>query len=211
VIASYTFMSINGELMDKNLADGQPIATLLTILAQASVLKRLPRTGWLLNGVTPCESVADHTAGVALLTLTLANSINNDWRGAGLQRPLDVGRAVTLAVLHDLAESIVTDLPKHSTQLIGSDTKRRVETEAITAIFDGAPNADDYATLWDEYTNIDSPEARLVHDADTLDMVHQALRYELAGHRTLDEFWQGHRWHYGLCEHLFEVLHKSRR
>ena len=196
--------------MDRDRASEQPIATLLTVLAQASVLKRLPRTGWLLNGVTPCESVADHTAGVALLTLALANALNTDWRGAGLERPLDVGRTVTLAVLHDLAESIVTDLPKRSTQLLGSENKRRAEAEAFASIFAGAPNSDDYATLWNEYTSNGSPEARLVHDADALDMVHQALRYEHAGHRTLDEFWQGHRWHYGLCEHLFEVLRNSR-
>jgi putative hydrolase of HD superfamily len=188
----------------------QPIASLLTVLAQASVLKRLPRTGWLLNGVTPCESVADHTAGVALLTLALANTINADWHGAGLERPLDVGHAVTLAILHDLAESIITDLPKRSAQLIGADIKRRAEAAAIATIFDGAPHIDDYAIFWSEYTDNSSPEARLVHDADTLDMVHQALCYELAGHRTLDEFWQDHRWHYRLCEHLFEVLHKSR-
>ncbi len=188
----------------------QPLASLLSVLAQASVLKRLPRTGWLLNGVTPCESVADHTAGVALLTLALANAINADWRNAGLERPLDAGRAVILAVLHDLAESIVTDLPKRSTQLLGSENKRRAEANAIAAIFDDASNANDYTTLWDEYTSNHSPEARLVHDADALDMVHQALCYELAGYRTLDEFWQGHRWHYRLCEQLFEVLHKSR-
>ncbi len=188
----------------------QPISGLLSVLAQASVLKRLPRTGWLLNGVTPCESVADHTTGVALLTLVLANAINADWRSAGLERPLDAGRAVILAVLHDVAESIVTDLPKRSTQLLGSETKRRAEADAIAAIFNDAPNSNDYAILWREYTDNSSPEARLVHDADALDMVHQALRYELAGHRTLDEFWQGHRWHYRLCEQLFEVLHKSR-
>ncbi|MFN3335483.1 MAG: HD domain-containing protein, partial [Caldilinea sp.] len=103
-----------------------------------------------------------------------------------------------------------TDLPKRSTQLLGSETKRRAEADAIAAIFNDAPNSNDYAILWREYTDNSSPEARLVHDADALDMVHQALRYELAGHRTLDEFWQSHRWHYRLCEQLFEVLHKSR-
>jgi putative hydrolase of HD superfamily len=88
----------------------------LSLLAHASILKRLPRTGWLLNGVTPCESVADHTTGVALLTLALAGAINADWQRAGLARPIDAGRAVMLATLHDLAESVITDLPKRSAQ-----------------------------------------------------------------------------------------------
>jgi putative hydrolase of HD superfamily len=164
------------------------LSALLTILEHACVLKRLPRAGWLLNGVVPCESIADHTTGVALLTLALADALNTDWQAHGLERPLDTGRALRLAVLHDLAESRVTDLPKRSTLLLGTDTKRRAEEDINEA----------------------SPEARVVHDADTLEMVHQALLYERAGHRTLDEFWQGHRWHYRLCEQLFDVLRNAR-
>lgn len=190
--------------------DEQSLSGLLNVLAHAVILKRLPRTGWLLNGVTPCESVADHTTGVALLTLALADAINVEWRQAGLTQPLDTGRAVRLAVLHDLAESIVTDLPKRSAQLLGAEVKRQAETDAFAAIIADLPNSDDYTTAWAEYTQRSSPEARLVHDADVLEMVHQALRYEQAGRRTLDEFWQGHRFHYRLCEHLFEVLRKLR-
>jgi putative hydrolase of HD superfamily len=185
-------------------------SAILTLLAQAGTLKRLPRTGWLLNGVQPCESVADHTTGVALLTLALAGALNADWQAVGLDRPLDAGRAVMLAVLHDLAESIVTDLPKRSAQLLGAEIKRRAEAEALESILAGLPESSDYTTLWAEYIANASPEARLVHDADALEMVHQALQYERAGHRTLDEFWRGHRWHFGLCEHLFELLHNSR-
>lgn len=185
-------------------------SSLLNILAHIAVLKRLPRTGWLLSGVQPCESVADHTAGVALLTLALASAINADWQAAGLARPIDVGRAVTLAVLHDLAESVVTDLPRRSAQLIGAETKRRAEAAALANILAGLPATDDYATLWAEYAATSTPEARLVHDADALEMVHQALEYERAGHRTLGEFWRNHRWHFSLCEHLYQVLQKLR-
>ena len=35
--------------------------------------------GWLLAGVTPAESVAEHSYGVALLPLLLAEEINQDW------------------------------------------------------------------------------------------------------------------------------------
>lgn len=189
---------------------GSTPSAILTILAHATTLKRLPRTGWLLNGVQPCESIADHTTGVALLTLALASALNADWRAAGLERPIDVGRAVMLAVLHDLAESVVTDLPRRTTQLIGAEIKRRAEAQALPDILAGLPDADDYTTLWTEYATASSSEARLVHDADALEMVHQALQYERAGHRTLDEFWRNHHWHFRLCEHLHQVLQKSR-
>jgi putative hydrolase of HD superfamily len=191
-------------------SDRPPIPALLTILEHACALKRLPRTGWLLNGVVPCESIADHTTGVALLTLALADALNADWQAQGLERPLDVGRALTLAVLHDLAESRVTDLPKRSTTLIGAEVKRCAENEAFSMIVGALPAANDYTSLWREYVEDASPEARLVHDADALEMVHQALLYERAGHRTLDEFWRGHRWHYRLCEQLFDVLRNAR-
>ncbi|HHW85578.1 MAG TPA: HD domain-containing protein [Chloroflexi bacterium] len=185
-------------------------SAILNVLAHAAVLKRLPRTGWLLNGIQPCESVADHTTGVALLTLALASALNADWQAAGLERPIDAGRAVQLAILHDLAESVVTDLPRRSAQLIGAEIKRRAEATALTDILAGLAGGDDYATLWTEYATTASPEARLVHDADRLEMVHQALQYERAGHHTLGEFWCGHHWHYRLCEHLYQVLQKSR-
>ncbi len=185
-------------------------AAIVTLLDHGSILKRLPRMGWLLNGVIPCESVADHTAGVALLTLVLAGTINADWRSEGLDAPLNVGRAVTLAVLHDLAESIVTDLPKRSAELLGSKAKHSAEAAAIDSLLANLPSGHDYAILWSEYGARATPEARLVADADKLEMVHQALQYERAGHRTLDEFWHGHRWNYGLCEYLYRLLHHQR-
>ena len=186
------------------------VAALLTLLDHGTILKRLPRTGWLLNGIVPCESVADHTTGVALLTLALASAINADWRAAGLDAPLDIGRAVTLAVLHDLAESVITDLPKRSAQWLGAEAKHRAEAAAIAGLLAELPGGGDYTILWNEYDARATPEARLVGDADKLEMVHQALQYERAGHRTLDEFWQDYRWNYGLCEHLYEVLHRQR-
>lgn len=185
-------------------------AAIVTLLDHGSILKRLPRMGWLLNGVIPCESVADHTAGVALLTLVLAGTINADWRSEGLDAPLNVGRAVTLAVLHDLAESIVTDLPKRSAELLGSKAKHSAEAAVIDSLLANLPSGHDYAILWSEYGARATPEARLVADADKLEMVHQALQYERAGHRTLDEFWHGHRWNYGLCEYLYGLLHHQR-
>lgn len=186
-------------------------ASLLTLLDHATVLKRLPRTGWLLNGVAPCESVADHTCGVALLALGLAEQINAGWQDEGLARPLDVGRVITLAVLHDLAESVLTDLPKRSTALIGSDAKHAAEAQAMQNVLAGLPNGRMYVDLWAEYDAAATPEARLVRDADKLEMVHQALHYELAGHRNLDEFWDGHVWRYRLCEQVFETLRLRRK
>jgi putative hydrolase of HD superfamily len=85
-------------------------------------LKRLRRAGWRRCGVaeSSCESVAEHTFGVALLAMLLPQT-------AGLE--LDRGRCVMLALVHDLAEASVGDITPHD----GVDPveKRRREEAAM--------------------------------------------------------------------------------
>jgi putative hydrolase of HD superfamily len=183
---------------------------ILEYLEHVNVLKRLPRTGWLLNGVIPCESVADHSCAVALLTLGLAETVNEDWAAEGLVRPLDVGQIVTIAVVHDLAEGLLTDLPKRSTELLGKAAKHAAEAKAMAIILGAVANGDKYARLWEDYNSAATPEARLVRDADKLEMVHQALVYERAGQNTLQEFWEVGEWHYAASAHVYADLRRQR-
>ena len=85
--------------------------------------------------------------------------------------------------------------------------KKAIFADLCQSLPDGAL----YFELWREYAAASSPEARLVRDADKLEMVHQALHYARRGHRTLDEFWAGHRWFYGLSATMFETLHQMAR
>ncbi|HMN28411.1 MAG TPA: HD domain-containing protein, partial [Caldilineaceae bacterium] len=150
---------------------------IIPVLDRANDLKVLPRTGWLLAGVPAPESVADHCFVTALLACFLADAINADWAGQGLTRPLDRAHLLRIALLHDLAESLLTDLPKRSTELLGRPAKHAAEGRALELLFAQAPNAAEYTALWAEYATEESPEARVVHDADKLEMIHQALRY----------------------------------
>ncbi len=175
-------------------------------LDRVNDLKLLPRTGWLFAGVTQPESIADHTCAVALLTLLLAQSINSDLPVHGLEQPLDVGRAVQIALLHDLAESLLTDLPKRSTELIGSDLKHEIELRALRQLLVDHPAAVECVRLWHEYVDGSTPEGRLVRDADKLEMIHQALRYEQAGQRNLAEFFATPRWNFTLSAQLYATL-----
>jgi putative hydrolase of HD superfamily len=179
---------------------------LLPFLDQINDLKQLPRTGWLLAGVVQPESVAEHTLATTLLALALAETINEDWSAEGLAAPLQVALVVRIALVHDLAESSLTDLPKRSTELLGRSIKHSAEARAIRQLFDALPNGKLYVDSWDAYVADASPEARLVHDADKLEMVHQALRYEARGQRNLAEFWQGHDWHFDASRRLFAQL-----
>ena len=186
------------------------MAAIFEYLEHVNVLKRLPRTGWLLNGVVPCESVADHSLGVSLLAIGLAETINEDWAAEGLNRPLDVGQIVTTAVVHDLAEGLLTDLPKRSTELLGREAKHAAEARAMAIILGAIANGDKYIRHWEDYNSAATPEARLVRDADKLEMVHQALVYERAGQRMLQEFWEVGEWHYAASARVYADLRRQR-
>ncbi len=178
----------------------------LDLLAAAADLKRLPRTGWLFAGIHRPESVADHSYATALLCLALADAIQRDPAGQGLSAPLDVERLLRIALLHDLAEALVTDLPRRTTELLGEATKHAAERRALEQITAGLAAGPDYVALWEEYTASASPEARLVHDADKLEMAHQALQYAHAGVRGLEEFAAERPFYYPLCAALHAAL-----
>jgi putative hydrolases of HD superfamily len=182
---------------------------MMPLLQAAVSLKMLPRTGWLLAGVAQPESVAEHSWATALLALALAAQVNRDLDAHGLAAPLDCGRVAQIAVVHDLAESVVTDLPRRATQLLGKSVKHQAEASVMAQLAGSVPDAD-FGALWREYSALTTPEGRLVQDADKLEMVHQALAYERAGNQNLGEFWQNHQWHYRVSEEAYVALVEAR-
>jgi putative hydrolase of HD superfamily len=181
------------------------------LIDRVNDLKQLPRTGWLLAGVNLPESVAEHSFVTTLLAWQLAEAITADWATQGLHQPLDVDGVLRMALVHDLAESLLTDLPKRTTDLIGRIAKHEAEARAMVQLLADVPGGDAPIALWAEYIATETPEARLVHDADKLEMVHQALCYEASGHSNLYEFWQGHVWHYPMSQALFSAWEQRRR
>lgn len=172
-------------------------------------LKVLPRTGWLLAGVADPESLADHTCGVALSALFLAEQINSDPASEALAAPLSVERVLSLALIHDLAESVLTDLPRRSTAVLGEPVKHQAEATVMARLLADLPQGPHYRILWQEYVEQTSPEARLIKDVDKLEMVSQALHYAARGHRTLHEFWEGHTFHYTASQALYTALREA--
>ncbi|ASJ14715.1 HD domain-containing protein [Thermococcus radiotolerans] len=154
--------------------------SLLNLFIEAGNLKKLPRTGWLLRGVSNPESIADHSYRVALITLFLADEL----RAKGVE--IDVERALKIAVLHDLAEARLTDIPLTAQYYLD---KGKAEKKAAMELFIRTPNPREYFRLWREYEEGLSLEGRLVKFADKLEMLVQALEYEKAGFRDLHEFW----------------------
>jgi putative hydrolase of HD superfamily len=153
----------------------------LQLLITAHRLKRTRRTGWVMRGVPEAESVADHSFGVALISLVLA-----EMEG----RPLDIGKLLTIALLHDLPESIVGDLPSPAVDHFPPGAKQQAEKAVLDELLAQLDCAEQWQSYWQEFEDGTSIEGQLVRDADRLDMLLQAHIYEqTTGNRWLDEFW----------------------
>lgn len=143
-------------------------------LLEAIGLKELARAGWDRVGVTDPESVAAHSWGVAWLVLALC------------PEGVDRGRALAMAVLHDLPEVRIGDLTPHDD--VPATTKRAAEHDALRTLVAALPRADELLELWREYEHGSSPEGRFVKACDRLDMALQAERYREAQGVETGEF-----------------------
>lgn len=161
---------------------------MLSTLLEIQRLKRLERTGWTLRGQTPgTESVAAHSYGVAVAAMLLADEISS--RGV----VIDTGRLLRLAVMHDWAEARLGDMPRTGGEYFGAEVRRRAERAAFDDIVSGLGTQieKNYSQLHEDYEQRASLEARLVKAADVIDLLVEALSFERAGVRGLDEFWEG--------------------
>jgi putative hydrolase of HD superfamily len=161
---------------------------MLSVLLELQRLKRLDRTGWVLRGLPPgAESVAAHSYGVALTAMMLADVC----AARGVE--VDAGRELRLALLHDLQETRTGDMPRTVAEYYGAEARRSAERAAFDDVVRGAGEAlaAKYSELHEDYERRASVEARLVKAADVIDLLAQALYFERAGARNLNEFWEG--------------------
>lgn len=161
------------QIKSNNPADQLPnhgTQPLVQLFFEFNHLKQLYRQGWLQRGIPPqqCESVAEHSFGVAVLGLLLCDLYFPE---------LDALGVIRMALLHDFGEIYAGDftpgdaLPAHE--------KQALERAAITRLFRKLPNGAAYIDLWEEYERGDTPEARLVRQLDRLEMALQAGVYAL--------------------------------
>jgi putative hydrolase of HD superfamily len=154
-----------------------PNDNLLDFLLELQVLDRVPRMGFLLRGVARPESVAAHSWHVAFLVWIL-----------GVQMPeIDAAHALELALIHDLAEARLGDLPRTTGRYLPRDAKHDAERLLLGEM--AGPEADRIVALLDEYQRGESPEARLVKACDKLQLMIKIHAYERWQEGALTEFW----------------------
>lgn len=179
------------------------VDSIITMLLHGNQLKRTARTGWVQRGVPNPEDVAAHSYGVAFATLILAQLI---------PEPVDLGRALAMAVLHDLPEGLTTDIPSPAWRLLPAGSKQQMERAAMDEIMGESGFEPELMAWWEELHANETPEARLVHDADKIDMFVQAVVYEeQSANAHLQQFWdRPYPFHYQAARTLYEALRRRR-
>jgi putative hydrolases of HD superfamily len=156
-----------------------PEDTIIDTLLGLDPLADLPRTGWLLRGVRPCESIADHSYAVALIALLLCDAL----RAEG--ETVDGERVLRMALVHDAAEARTGDLPMPSKTASALPALIEIEEQAAREVL---PQA--LLDAWQEAQQAATLEARIVKAADKLHVMVKAMSYEQQRRGSLDEFWR---------------------
>jgi putative hydrolase of HD superfamily len=97
------------------------------------------------------------------------------------------GRAVEIALLHDLAEVRFGDLPRTAARYLPAGAKHAAERAAFAEL--AAPLGEHATALFDDYLAGHSREARFVRACDKLQLMMKVLVYERWGAGGLAEFW----------------------
>ncbi len=154
---------------------------IIVLAKNGETLKRIERTGWALAGVGCArqESVGEHTFGTALIASLIAKAKINQGD------EVDLAKVVMMTIIHDLVESMTSDIPRTATELGGvkfNEGKIEAEKRAIRMISKKSEHYGDwFVALWEEMIEKDSVESRIVYGADVIDMLVHAISLESSG------------------------------
>ncbi len=158
--------------------EGKDVPAIVQVFYEFNHLKALYRQGWLRHGIskTDCETVAEHSLGVALLALFLADEHFPE---------LEKGKLIVMGLLHDFGEIYAGDIVPGKMSL---EEKHALEKASVERVFLRFPKGRDYLSIWEEFEAQATPEARFMKEIDRLEMGLQASVYEQEGLGDLGVF-----------------------
>jgi putative hydrolase of HD superfamily len=145
----------------------------LQFLFEIGALRRTTRQ-WQRFFGTDFQNVTEHTYRTIWLALTLAAR-------EGLN---DTTKIIKMALVHDITESRTNDVDYLSRQYVD-----RKEEPAIEDMLADTSAESEMLEIWKEYEKRESPEAKLVKDADNLE-VDLEIREQAANGVPIERIWK---------------------
>lgn len=175
----------------------QHLLDIIKFLNTAEKLKCELRHSWLSSGRQ--ESVAEHSWRMGLMIILLAPY---------LSRPINIEKCLKMAILHDLAEAKVGDIPTFEAQdMEVKKKKQEMELNAMKEMCSSLPKSlgTDLFSIWEEYEQKKSFEALFVNAIDKIEVHLQHVEASLTTWLELekDMFFQD-KWMKAHCQ--FEPL-----
>lgn len=117
-------------------------------------------------------NLAEHHFRVFWIAMTIAAH----------EKGADASKVAKMAILHDIAESRTGDVDLISRQYVD-----RHEEMAIRDMLEGTQLEDEYFSLWEEYEKRESIEAKIVKDADNLDVDFELAEQRMQGNASVGD------------------------
>src|SRR4030066_1178668 len=141
-------------------------------LFEAGMLKRTPRTGFQFLG-SGAESVAKHIFRTVYIGYTLGH----------LTKKADTDKVIKMCLFHDLPEARTGDLNYVNKKYVEAD-----EAKAVNDLAETLPFGAEIKRLILEYSDGESLEAQLAHDADQLELILALKEHKDLGNKYADEW-----------------------
>lgn len=148
-------------------------------------LKTTKREGWRRFGING-ESISDHMYRMSIMTMFAPSE---------LASKLNIPHCTKMALIHDMAESLVGDITPVDKEVTKAEKARReadvmdyITETLLGKIPGGALSAQEIKRVFQEYEDNVTLEAQFVHDIDKMELLLQMVEYERAHNVDLSEF-----------------------
>ncbi|KAL5332801.1 hypothetical protein BJX70DRAFT_98514 [Aspergillus crustosus] len=148
-------------------------------------LKTTKREGWRRFDINHGESISDHMYRMSIMTMLAPPS---------LASRLNLPHCMKMALIHDMAESLVGDITPVD-PIKKSEKARReaavmeyISKSLLRGVPGGILSGDDILSVFNEYEANETLEAQFVHDVDKMELLLQMVEYERSYEIDLEEF-----------------------
>ena len=133
---------------------------------------RLIKRMWYRFFNTTSANLAEHHFRTFWIAMTIAAGEKN----------VDTGKIAKMVLVHDIAESRTGDVDYLSRQYV-----KRNEELGIKDMLQNTVLEQEFLELWEEYETRETLEAKIVKDADTLDVDFELAEFHAQGNNLFDE------------------------